>query len=58
VYVADQQGSNAVARAQMVKLGDALGDRIAILDGLREGQRVVVTGASLVHDGETVEVAP
>lgn len=58
VYVAEPQGSNAVARARMVKLGDALGDRISVLDGLREGQRVVVTGASLIHDGETVEVAP
>jgi RND family efflux transporter MFP subunit len=58
VYIAEQQGSNAVARARMVKLGDALGDRISVLDGLREGQRVVVTGASLIHDGEAVEVAP
>ena len=58
VYVAEQQGGKTIAKAQMVKLGDALGDRISVLEGLQQGQRVVVTGASLVQDGETVEVLP
>jgi len=58
VYVAEQQGGSTIARAQMVELGDALGDRIAVRAGLNAGQKVVVTGASLVHDGETVEVLP
>jgi RND family efflux transporter MFP subunit len=58
VYVAEQQGGKAVAKAQMVQLGDTLGDRISVRTGLHAGQRVVVTGASLVHDGETVEVLP
>jgi RND family efflux transporter MFP subunit len=58
VYVADEQGGKAVLKAQMVQLGDALGDRISVREGLQVGQRVVVTGASLVHDGETVEIVP
>jgi RND family efflux transporter MFP subunit len=58
VYVVEEQGANAVAKARMVELGDALGDRISVRDGLRAGERVAVTGASLVHDGETVEVVP
>jgi len=58
VFLAEAQDGRAVAKAQMVKLGDALGDKISILDGVQAGQHVVVTGASLVHDGETVEVAP
>jgi hypothetical protein len=58
VYVAGDQGGKAVAQAQMVQLGDALGDRIAVREGLHAGQRVVVTGASLVHDGEMVEIVP
>ena len=58
VFVAEEQGGKAVAKAQMVQLGDALGDRIAVRQGLHAGQRVIVTGASLVHDGETVEVVP
>jgi RND family efflux transporter MFP subunit len=58
VYVAGEQGGKAVLKAQMVQLGDALGDRISVREGLQVGQRVVVTGASLVHDGETVEIVP
>jgi len=58
VYVVKEQGGKDVASAQMVQLGDALGGRISVRQGLHEGQRVVVTGASLVHDGETVEVVP
>jgi len=58
VYVAEEQNGKVVARARSVQLGDALGDRIAVRQGVQEGQRVIVTGASLVHDGETVEVVP
>jgi multidrug efflux system membrane fusion protein len=58
VYVAEEQGGKTVAKAQMVELGDALGDRISVRGGLQAGQRVIVTGASLVHDGEAVEVLP
>jgi len=58
VYLLEEQGGKAVAKAQMVQLGDALGDRISVRAGLHDGQRVVVTGASLVHDGEPVEVVP
>jgi multidrug efflux system membrane fusion protein len=58
VYVAQDQGGKAVVKAQMVQLGDALGDRIAVRGGVHVGDKVVVTGASLVHDGETVEIVP
>jgi multidrug efflux system membrane fusion protein len=58
VYVVGDASGKAVAKASMVQLGEALGDRIAVRQGLQAGQRVIVTGASLVHDGETVEVVP
>ena len=58
VYVAEEQNGKVVAKARGVQLGDALGDRIAVRQGLQQGQRVIVTGASLVHDGEMVEVVP
>jgi RND family efflux transporter MFP subunit len=58
VYVAQDQGGKAVVKAQMVQLGDAMGDRIAVRGGVRVGDKVVVTGASLVHDGEAVEIVP
>ena len=58
VYVVEDQSGKTIAKAQMVQLGEALGDRIAVGGGLRAGQRVVVTGASLVRDGDTVEIVP
>jgi multidrug efflux system membrane fusion protein len=58
VFVLDDQGGKATVKSRRVDLGDALGERIAVKSGLRGGERVVVTGASLVSDGETVEVIP
>jgi multidrug efflux system membrane fusion protein len=58
VYVLDEEGGKATVKSRAVELGDALGERIAVKSGLRGGERVVVTGASMVHDGQTVEVVP
>jgi len=58
VYVVEGQGDKAVVKARAVELGDALGERIAVKSGLQGGERVVVTGASMIHDGETVEIVP
>lgn len=58
VFVLEEQGGKAIVKARPVELGEALGERIAVKSGLRGGERVVVTGASMVHDGETVEVVP
>ncbi len=54
VYVLDDQKDRAVARLQMVKLGEALGSRIVVTDGLSVGQKVVVRGATLINDGDVV----
>jgi multidrug efflux system membrane fusion protein len=58
VFVLDEQGGKATVKSRAVDLGDAVGERITVKKGLRGGERVVVTGASLVSDGETVEVIP
>jgi hypothetical protein len=34
------------------------GNRVAVMGGLNAGDRVIVTGASIVAEGERVEVAP
>jgi multidrug efflux pump subunit AcrA (membrane-fusion protein) len=39
-----------------VRVGAANGDRIEIMAGLREGDRVVVKGADALSDGQTVAV--
>ena len=58
VFVVDEQGGKAVSRARNVSLGGALNDRIIVNDGLQAGERVIVTGATLVNDGDTVQIVP
>jgi RND family efflux transporter MFP subunit len=50
------QDGKAVKRA--VKTGDILNSSILITEGLRAGEQVVTSGASLLHDGAPIEIAP
>lgn len=56
VFVIQDQQGKQIARLQNVTLGAALGNRIAVSQGLRAGERVIVNGATLVTDGEQVRV--
>ena len=60
VYVVDSDGEGgaAVARLRRVALGEALGNTIAVTEGLKPGEKVIVTGATLVVDGQPVRVVP
>jgi multidrug efflux system membrane fusion protein len=58
VFVVDEQGGKAVSRARDVSLGGALNNQIIVNDGVRPGERIIVTGAALVNDGDTVEIVP
>ncbi len=53
VFVVD----GPVARFRPVRTGLQDGDRVQILDGVGEGQRVVTTGAMAVKDGDRVQLA-
>ncbi len=55
VFVIDE-GELPRARLQIVTLGRSDDDRVAVLDGLREGQRVVVEGQFALADGDPVEL--
>lgn len=57
VYVVDPDASYAVARARQVELGALRDDGVEVLDGLRPGEPVVVTGVELLTDGQAVRVA-
>lgn len=56
VFVVERQGDAEVARARKVRLGEVLGNGIAVLDGLRAGESVVVSGATLLVDGGDVRM--
>ncbi len=47
-----------VARRREVRLGEAVGNRVVVLEGLRPGEQVITSGASALHDGDPVQVQP
>lgn len=54
--IADRDGAT-YARAQVVQVGQSFGNAIEV-HGLAPGDRVIALGASLVHDGQRVNVLP
>lgn len=52
VYVAN--GDKAEKRE--VKLGDMFGDRIEILDGLEDGEKIIIAGLMNISDGSSIKV--
>jgi multidrug efflux system membrane fusion protein len=58
VFVVDTEGGAASAHIKPVQLGDLQGNRIAVLEGLRSDDRVVVMGAPLLADGQAVQIIP
>ena len=55
VYIVDDK---TTVHLREVELGDFLGNQIPVKAGLRDGEKVVVMGASLLSDGDSVEVIP
>jgi RND family efflux transporter MFP subunit len=58
VFVAEGPDDGATARSREVILGPIAGNRVEVTDGLRVGERVVVSGASLLTTGDRVRVIP
>lgn len=58
VFVSEETGGRTLARLRHLKLGKSLGNQIEVIEGLRSGEKVIVTGAQLLVDGQTVKVVP
>jgi len=58
VFVAEGKNESTIVRTRDVRLGRVSGNRVAVDSGLAVGERVVVSGASLLTDGEPVRVIP
>lgn len=58
VFVVEEAGGKTVARMRPVVLGDVTGNTVIVGNGVRVGERVIVSGATLVHDGEPVRIVP
>jgi len=57
VFVVDES-DRPTARVRKVTLGEALGNSIAVTFVLKVGERVIVSGATLLTDGEPVRIVP
>ncbi|HWF85947.1 MAG TPA: efflux RND transporter periplasmic adaptor subunit [Vicinamibacterales bacterium] len=57
-FVAESAGGKLVAKQRAVKVGEIVGDDYVVLDGLKPGERVVVSGAQKLADGAPIAEAP
>jgi multidrug efflux system membrane fusion protein len=58
VFVLEGPDDSATARARDVSLGHIAGNQVAVQAGLKPGDKVIVSGASLLIDGDRVRVIP
>jgi RND family efflux transporter MFP subunit len=58
VFVVTEQGGRLIAKAREVKLGETYGNTIAVTEGVKESDRVITLGVTLVRDGDVVKVIP
>jgi RND family efflux transporter MFP subunit len=58
VFVVKQEGARDIVHRRVVQPGDAYGNRVAITSGVSLGERVISNGATLVMDGQAVQIIP
>jgi multidrug efflux system membrane fusion protein len=58
VIVVTEEGGRQLARLRDVKLGESSGNAVAVAEGLKPGDRVILTGGTMVNDGDQVKVIP
>lgn len=54
VFVAEKEAKGTFARQKMVKVGDIFGNDYAVLEGLKPGDHLIVSGAQFLQDGAPV----
>lgn len=58
VFVVTDQGGKSIVRERTVEIGDTLGNSISVTKGLKPGESIVVTGGTLIRDGDEIKVIP
>ena len=58
VIVVSEEGGQLLARLRNVKLGESFGNAVGVAEGLKQGDRVIITGGTMVNDGDQVKVIP
>ncbi|HZC66033.1 MAG TPA: hypothetical protein VE545_05640 [Candidatus Dormibacteraeota bacterium] len=50
-FLSVNEGKGTVARQKLLKVGDTVGNDYAVLDGLKPGDHVIVSGTDFLQDG-------
>ena len=53
-YVAESAGNMTVAHQRALRLGDVVGNDYVILDGVKPGEQLIITGTQMLGDGAPV----
>jgi RND family efflux transporter MFP subunit len=53
-FVAEAQGNQTVAHQRVIEVGDMIGNDYVVLDGIRAGDKVIVSGVQMLADGTPV----
>jgi RND family efflux transporter MFP subunit len=53
-FVAEGQGQQAVARQRVIQVGDLIGNDYVVLDGIKPGDKIIVTSVQMLADGMPV----
>jgi len=54
VFVAEKDAKGTIARQRGVKVGEIVGNDYAVLDGLKQGDHLIVSGTQFLQDGAPV----
>jgi len=54
-FVAEEQNGKMVARQRPLKVGDTVGNDYVVLDGIKPGDKVIVSGTQVLIDGTPVQ---
>jgi multidrug efflux pump subunit AcrA (membrane-fusion protein) len=58
VYALEEKDGRSVAKAIPIRPGPLLGNRVSVVEGLIPGQRIVESGANLLHPGDAAKEIP
>jgi multidrug efflux pump subunit AcrA (membrane-fusion protein) len=53
-FLAVKEGSGTVARQKLLKVGDTFGNDYVVLEGLKPGDHIIVSGLQFLQDGMPV----
>jgi multidrug efflux pump subunit AcrA (membrane-fusion protein) len=57
-FVAVNEGKGLVARQRLIRVGEIFGNDYTVLEGVKPGEKLIVSGAQALADGTPVTEAP